>query len=88
MRIDRATFQYHYYTSLPFLVDGPGLLPGRAVARGVAPDLARWPGCRPPLVVIGPGLLWVFKGPLCAFVRVDTANPGSGACVDSPRAIC
>ena len=36
-RIDRAAFQYHYYTALPFVVAGPRLLRGRAVARGVAP---------------------------------------------------
>ena len=35
------------------------------------------------IVVLGPALLWAFKGPLCAYVRVNAANPGSGACVDS-----
>ena len=43
-RIDRASFQYHYYTSLPFVVHVARLLHGRAVARGVAPDVAARPG--------------------------------------------
>ena len=81
-RIDRATFQYHYYTSLPFLV--------LALAYFLA---ELWHGASrrtwllarvsAALVVLGPALMWVFKGPLCDFVRVQSANPGSGACVDS-----
>ncbi|MGH2513666.1 MAG: phospholipid carrier-dependent glycosyltransferase, partial [Candidatus Limnocylindrales bacterium] len=82
MRIDRATFQYHYYTCLPFLV--------LALAYFLA---ELWHGASrrtwllarvsAALVVLGPGLLWAFKGPLCDYVRVNSVNPGSGACVDS-----
>ena len=82
MRIDRATFQYHYYSSLPFLV--------LALAYFLA---ELWHGASrrtwllarvsAAAVVLGPGLLWAFKGPLCDYVRVNAANPGSGACVDS-----
>ncbi len=82
MRIDRATFQYHYYTSLPFLV--------LALAYFLA---ELWHGASrrtwllarvaAALAILGPGLLWAFKGPLCAYVRVNVANPGSGACVDA-----
>ena len=82
MRIDRATFQYHYYTSLPFMV--------LALAYFLA---ELWHGASrrtwllarvsTALVVLGPGLLWLFKDPLCAVVGVDRANPGSGACVNS-----
>ena len=82
MPIDRATFQYHYYTSLPFLV--------LALAYFLA---ELWHGASrrtwllarvsAAAVVLGPALLWAFKGPLCAYVRVNAANPGSGACVDS-----
>ena len=43
-RIDRATFQYHYYTALPFVAPRPGLLRGRGLARSVAPDVAPRPG--------------------------------------------
>jgi Gpi18-like mannosyltransferase len=82
MRIDRATFQYHYYTSLPFMV--------LALAYFLA---ELWHGASrrtwllarvsTALVILGPGLLWLFKDPLCAVVGVDRANPGSGACVNS-----
>jgi predicted membrane-bound dolichyl-phosphate-mannose-protein mannosyltransferase len=82
LRIDRATFQYHYYTSLPFLV--------LALAYFLA---ELWHGASrrtwllarvsAAVAILGPALLWAFKGPLCAYVRVNVANPGSGACVDS-----
>src|SRR5205807_8764162 len=36
------------------------------------------------LAVLGPALLWVGKGPLCRFVRVEAVNPGSQACVGNP----
>jgi hypothetical protein len=82
MPIDRATFQYHYYTSLPFLVLALAYFLAE-LWHGASRRtwlLARVAGAA---VVLGPGLLWAFKGPLCAYVRVNAANPGSGACVDS-----
>ena len=33
---------------------------------------------------LAPALLWVGKGPLCRFVRVEAVNPGSQACVGNP----
>ncbi|HET7028027.1 MAG TPA: phospholipid carrier-dependent glycosyltransferase [Candidatus Limnocylindrales bacterium] len=82
-RIDRATFQYHYYTSLPFVV--------LALAYFVA-ELWHGPSPRTWLlarlasaaVIVGPMALWVFKAPLCGFVGVERASPGSLACVGSP----
>ena len=75
-RIDRAAFQYHYYTSLPFIILALGVLPGRALARRVAPDLARWPGSRPRVAILGPGILWIAKAPLCALRRRRAGQPG------------
>ena len=83
VRIDRATFQYHYYTSLPFL------------ALALAYFLAElWHGPSPrtwllarasaAVAIVGPALLWVGKAPLCRFVGVEVANPGSQACVGNP----
>ena len=72
-RIDRAAFQYHYYTSAAVPVPRPRLLPRRAVARGVAPDLAASPGSRPAVAILGPAILWLFHRPLCGFVGVDRA---------------
>ncbi len=78
-RIDRAAFQYHYYTSLPFLVMALAYFIAEiwhgasrrtwALARGAAA-----------LAIMGPALLWLFHRPLCAFVGVDSVNPGSQAC--------
>ena len=42
-RIDRATFQYHYYTSVPFIILAARLPARRAVARRLAPDVAAGP---------------------------------------------
>lgn len=78
-RIDRAAFQYHYYTSLPFLV--------LALAYFVAeiwhgPSRRTWLLARlaAGLAIVGPALLWLFARPLCAVVGVERANPGSQAC--------
>jgi hypothetical protein len=78
-RIDRAAFQYHYYTSLPFLI--------LALAYFLA---ELWHGASrrtwllarvtAGVAVLGPALFWLFDRPLCAFVGVDRANAGSQAC--------
>ena len=78
-RIDRAAFQYHYYTALPFVI--------LALAYLVA-ELWHGPSRRTWLVVrlagaaaiVAPAALWVLHRPLCAFVGVERANPGSQAC--------
>ncbi len=82
-RIDRATFQYHYYTSLPFLF--------LALAYFLAElwhgaSMRTWLLARvaAALAVVGPALLWLFRSPLCAFVRVTIVNPASQACVATP----
>ena len=78
-RIDRATFQYHYYTALPFVL--------LALAYFVAevwhgPSRRTWLLARAAAAVafLGPVILWVFRGPLCAVIDVERANPGSQAC--------
>jgi Gpi18-like mannosyltransferase len=78
-RIDRAAFQYHYYTALPFVV--------LALAYFVAELwhgasrrtwlLARVAGA---LAVMAPALLWIFSRPLCGFVNVLSVYPSSQAC--------
>jgi hypothetical protein len=78
-RIDRAAFQYHYYTSLPFVI--------MAVAYFLA-ELWHGASRRTWLVarlaaattVVLPVVLWLFHRPLCGFVRVTDANAGSQAC--------
>ena len=54
-RIDRAAFQYHYYTALPFVVLAPRLLRRRAVARRVARTPGRSPGSRRAVAIVAAG---------------------------------
>jgi hypothetical protein len=78
-RIDRAAFQYHYYTSLPFVV--------MALAYFIAElwhgaSRRTWLMARlaAAAAIVGPAALWLFHRPLCAYVRVDAVNPNGGAC--------
>ncbi len=78
-RIDRAAFQYHYYTALPFVV--------LALAYFVAelwhgPSRRTWQLARvaAAVAVAAPGILWILSRPLCGFVAVLSVNPGSQAC--------
>jgi hypothetical protein len=78
-RIDRAAFQYHYYTALPFLF--------LALAYYLA---ELWHGSSRRIwllarlsagaAVLGPFTLWLLHRPLCAIVRVTDVNPNSQAC--------
>ncbi len=82
VRIDRATFQYHYYTALIFLL--------AAVAYLIA-DVWHGPSRRTWLLVrvsaavavMGPALMWLFRLPLCAIVGVEKAYANSPACAPS-----
>jgi hypothetical protein len=78
-RIDRAAFQYHYYTSLPFVALALAYFLAE-LWHGASRRtwlLARLAGAA---AVIAPAVLWLFHRPLCGFVRVLDANPGSQAC--------
>jgi Dolichyl-phosphate-mannose--protein O-mannosyl transferase len=78
-RIDRAAFQYHYYTALPFVV--------LALAYFIA---ELWHGASRHAWLLArlgaataialPALMWVLSRPLCGFVGVLSVNPGSQAC--------
>jgi hypothetical protein len=78
-RIDRATFQYHYYTSLPFVILALGYFLG---------ELWHGPSARTWLVarlaaagmLVAVPLLWLLRVPLCAVSGVAQVNPGSQAC--------
>jgi Gpi18-like mannosyltransferase len=92
-RIDRAAFQYHYYTSLPFLFLALAYFLAE-LWHGTSRRiwlLARLSGAA---AVLAPFGLWLFHRPLCAIARVTDINPGSQACPTaipdvtiSPRAI-
>lgn len=78
-RIDRAAFQYHYYTSLPFLVMGLAYFTAE-LWHGASRHtwaLARAAGA---IAIVAPAALWLLDRPLCALVGVESVNPGSAAC--------
>ena len=78
-RIDRAAFQYHYYTSLPFVFLALAyflaeLWHGASRRTWLLARLAA------AAAVLAPTTLWLFHRPLCGFVRVLDVNPDSQAC--------
>ena len=82
-RIDRATFQYHYYTSVPFIIIALAYLLAE-LWHGPSPRtwlLARASGA---IAIMGPGLMWALKSPLCALVDVNRAYQDSPACIGNP----
>ena len=79
-RIDRAAFQYHYYTALPFVVLALAYFvaelwhgASRRTWLVAARRRRRWPSS-------GRLLMWLLSRPLCGFVGVESVNPGSQAC--------
>ena len=78
-RIDRATFQYHVYASLPFLV--------LALAYLLA-ELWHGPSARTwflgrvaaAVVILGVPLMWLLRTPLCILSGTAVANPDGAAC--------
>ncbi|MFV2063545.1 MAG: phospholipid carrier-dependent glycosyltransferase, partial [Chloroflexota bacterium] len=78
-RIDRATFQYHVYASLPFLI--------LALSYFLA-ELWHGPGPRTwflariaaALAIVAVPLLWLFRTPLCILAGTSVANPDGIAC--------
>jgi C-terminal four TMM region of protein-O-mannosyltransferase/Dolichyl-phosphate-mannose-protein mannosyltransferase len=78
-RIDRAAFQYHYYTALPFVVLALGYFVAE-LWHGASRHtwaLARVAGAA---AIAAPAVLWLLSRPLCALVGVESVNPGSQAC--------
>jgi hypothetical protein len=78
-RIDRATFQYHWYTSVPFIVLALGYLLAElwhGPAR-VAWLLARVGAA---LALLGAPILWLLREPLCIAANTQAVNKGSEAC--------
>jgi len=78
-RIERAAFQYHYYTALPFVV--------LALAYFLAElwhgaSRVTWLVARlgAAVAIVLPAILWILSRPLCGFVGVLSVNPGSQAC--------
>ena len=82
-RIDRAAFQYHYYTSLPFLLIALAYL---VAELWHGPSKRTWLLARAAaaLGVMGPAILWLLRLPLCTVAQVGSVDPGSQACNGNP----
>jgi hypothetical protein len=83
-RIDRAAFQYHYYTSLPFLFMALAYFIGELWH---GPSRRVWLLARVAAVfaLFSPIILWLIRKPvLCNLANVDAVNPGSAACHGDP----
>src|SRR5438094_784774 len=78
-RIDRAAFQYHYYTSLAFLVIALGYFLA-ALWNGASKRTWLLARVAAGVAVLSPFGLWLFHRPLCGLVRVTDVVPGSQAC--------
>lgn len=82
-RIDRATFQYHYYTSLPFVLIALAYFLAE-LWHGASARTWLLARAAAAVAILGPALLWFLRAPLCAFARVTAVDPGSQACIATP----
>jgi hypothetical protein len=78
-RIDRAAFQYHYYTSLPFVIMALAYFAAE-LWHGTSRRIWTLARVTAAVAVLGPGLLWLFDRPFCGLVGVERAVPNSAAC--------
>jgi len=82
-RIDRAAFQYHYYTSLPFVVLALGYFAAE-VWHGASRRTWQFARVAAAVALMGPVILWVLRLPLCVLADVEAVNKGSQACNGNP----
>ncbi len=78
-RIDRAAFQYHYYTALPFLFLALAYFLAE-LWHGTSRRIWLMARLSAAALVLLPFGLWLFDRPLCAIVRVTDIVPNSQAC--------
>lgn len=83
MRIERAAFQYHYYTSLPFLIAALGYFVAE-LWHGASRRVWLLARASAALAVLGPALLWLLRLPLCRIADVEAMSKGSQACNGNP----
>jgi uncharacterized membrane protein YidH (DUF202 family) len=84
VRIDRATFQYHYYTSVPFLVLALAYL---AAELWHGPARLAWLLARvgAALCILGPSIMWLSRSVLCASANTAATDAGGQVCGASVR---
>jgi hypothetical protein len=81
-RIDRATFQYHVFASLPFMVLALAYLLAE-LWHGPSPRTWLLARASAALVIVGVPLLWLLRTPLCILAGTATTHPGGLACASS-----
>jgi len=72
-RIDRAAFQYHFYTALPFFLLGLAYF---LAELWHGPSRRTWLLARfaAAAALLFPAAMWLLKDPLCELARVDASN--------------
>ena len=78
-RIDRAAFQYHYYTALPFVVMSLAYFFAE-LWHGASRHTWALARIAAAVAIVAPAAMWLLDRPLCAVVGVERVNPGSQAC--------
>ncbi|HEY5629684.1 MAG TPA: phospholipid carrier-dependent glycosyltransferase, partial [Candidatus Limnocylindrales bacterium] len=82
-RIDRAAFEYHYYTSLPFLIIALAYFVAE-IWHGASRRTWLLARAAAAVGVMGPALMWLFRLPLCAIADVNAMQKDSQACNGNP----
>ena len=78
-RIDRATFQYHVFTMLPFSFMALAYFLAE-LWHGPSPRTWRYAKVAAGLAIIGAPLLWLFRLPLCGLANTQQVNKGTEVC--------
>ena len=78
-RIDRAAFQYHYYTSLPFVFLALAYFLAE-LWHGTSRRIWLLARLAAATAILGPFGLWLFHRPLCGIARVNEIVTNSQAC--------
>jgi hypothetical protein len=79
-RIDRVTFQYHYFSALPFAVLALGALTGELWSRRPSSFAFLTAKLGAAVAVCLPALLWAARGPLCAISGASGVKASETVC--------
>ena len=84
VRIDRATFQYHFFTTLPFSFMALAYFLAE-LWHGPSPRTWAFARVAAALAIIGAPLLWLLRLPLCGLARTEGVNAGTEVCAALSR---
>jgi hypothetical protein len=83
-RIDRATFQYHIFTTLPFSFLALAYFLGE-MWHGPSPRTWALARVSAAVAILGAPLLWLLRLPLCGIARTEQVNEGTEVCAALSR---